>query len=324
MLNRTDSLDISKTSSKSQPRFASTAPLTLGKRKMNLLWPPSDFGRDARKVRISPKYPETKPPPEVPGPGAYNPREHDIKLKQAFPRAIKDLEPEPVTANIGFYNPPTLVSSKGAIIHTKINIEPKQDDVPGPQYTIPSIFSKTKNAHKIASQSTEMYIPKNQAPPPGAYTPVNPMILKSPAYTVQGNTRKNLWLQNKEDTPSPANYSPQNPEVLGSAPRWTIGNKSRKGRSAHSMASPGHREVLIIDKLTISLSGISDVEKARKYYAKHPEIKEIVLEIIEMMLEEKPKNPLEVLRAHYNGIKNSDEYIMTIKKDYSSESELDV
>ena len=301
--------------SPTQPIFDLTA-------KPNLLKVKDNFGKDARQVYISPKYPSPMPKDNVPGPGAYTPKEHDIKLRCTFPRAMYEFVEEPITSNIQLYRPPGLESINKRQIHGRITFEPKRDNVPSPfDYQIPTTFTK-KKSHTISATSTEFVVPKSQTPPPGTYNPVDPMILKAPAYTFQKTFKRNL-VTDYEKTPAPGRYSPIDATVQHKAPSWTIGGKSRVGKRALTSLQR-KSDILIIDKVSVFLSKTGDAAAAKKYYTQHQELRTFVAFLFDMILEDKPNDPIAYIRNYFQQLLETDEfaYLRGAQPEESSDDDL--
>lgn len=102
--------------------------------------------------------------------------------------------------------------------------------------------------------------------------------------------------------PGPSDYSPQHMVVTRKNPQWTIGKKSRKSKKRKNPNPPKSR-FIGIDMFVIPLGLDSDVEADRRYIDEHPAIREMVHEVMEAILYNKPQEPLLMVKEYFMQLK---------------------
>ena len=260
------------------------------------------FGSDAPMFTISSSRRNKVSRFQTPGPGAYNPPiepQENLKIKRRIPIAQRDVDKGSLTMNIDFIDKAIFPNKEiGKTIGTKsggtfymIN------DSPGPSYVPKSTLST--RGHKITSRTGKRN--DNDNPGPGKYSPTNPAMPKAPSYTCQGPKDRSKWLVT-ENNPSPSEYSPKMNNVLRKQPQWTIGEKSRRTKTRQNPNPPKSR-FIAIDYFVIPLGLDADIEADKKYIDEHPAIREMIRDVMEIIMEFKPDDPLDYMRQYFSRFK---------------------
>ena len=262
------------------------------------------FGKDSPYITIGSSRSDPPDPDKVPGPGSYNPRDgNSRRLQPEIRSSRKEQNVATLTSNIDYIDSRSFPETRQMRIGEKTNFDVFGIiDTPGPDY-VPSSEVDMRRSHMIASR----HIPKppDVTPGPGAYTP---KPLRRPPQIVLGPRPRYDWMGG-EDTPGPGHYDPK--ESLDRTIGATLSGHAGRGR-AHSAMAFGGGDLLAIDQVIVRLSKIGEPEECRRYAAKHPELKEIVRSIFDMVLDRKPQNPLAMIREEYERIK--EEYYEVVPK----------
>ena len=292
------------------------------------------FGNDAPHFTI----PSSRRDPQsfteqcqVPGPGSYEPFE---KIKPFTSRPVPtsqfrsmSLDRGPfnqndsstLTSNIGFINKREFPESKPAYI----GVRTKHDfydiiETPGPSYFTPP--HDTRLPHRILSSGRE-YCTKD---PPEKTDPIglgtynvkyNLLTKREPGYDISGAYDRYNWMTH-ENSLGPGSYSPV--DVKKNEPQWSIGQKSRPGkkgkfeykvfyekiRENESKNLP--KDLIVVDQIIIHLELLKDPKACRSYVVNHPQLRNIVHDILELVLKSKPDNPVDFIREYFKDIDNKE------------------
>ena len=250
-----------------------------------------EFGLNAPKYTIPNAGRTDDPPPPGPGPGKYKPEPLDHRLKVKFPQG-NDPVIDPVTKGIHPYRHPGIgdrIDVRKNRIHERTHEELFDIlDTPGPKYDLPTTM--TKQSHRILPRES-FIVEQKDIPPVASYTPQWVAIPRGPAYTVPNNSKRGEWITDGvEVTPGPGAYSTQEEKLRGP----TFGAKSRKAKPA---PEPGQN--LLIDRVNVNLSKFVNPKKVKKYVHNHPDLVQFVHEMFDLVLTEKPDDPVEFLRMTY-------------------------
>jgi hypothetical protein len=162
------------------------------------------------------------------------------------------------------------------------------NDAPGCDYCPHSSLSH--HSHRIANVYPPIKPPDVPGPP--EYTP-HFIAPREPAHAMYGPKGRDDWLIDTKATPAPSRYHPK--RAVSGMPKFTIGYKSRpEGKKFVPFA---------IGEFIVKLYSDIRIESARRYTLRHPELKEIVHELFEMVFDEKPTDPLGLLRAYFEDLK---------------------
>jgi hypothetical protein len=133
--------------------------------------------------------------------------------------------------------------------------------------------------------------PPNGVPGPGKYDPT-PIAARNPSYSLAGPKYRDEWLVDVKNSPAPDCYNPVKPKR--ELPRWSIGERSRPGRSALN-----RKEVFALGQFLVRLPEDMTVEEARAFSEKHPELRDTVNMVLSLVQDEKPDEPVEYLREFF-------------------------
>jgi hypothetical protein len=143
----------------------------------------------------------------------------------------------------------------------------------------------------------------SDAPDPGRYES-NPDFYYPNRATHLASSPQNraAWIR-AAGGPGPGSYSPA-PTPRG--PEFTIGRRSRRGRTKQR-AAPDIPEVnVVVDTLVIVVkSPTLDVDAAECYLRTHNELKTVLREVIVKVLSEKPLSPLTFMKNHFAEMRDS-------------------
>ena len=258
------------------------------------------FGRDSPKFTIASSRRDSPPLFPLPGPGEYDPRDPDAGRPK---HAICGSRPVSVvgsdTSNIGLFDIRVFPESRAAHIFGRC---PRGffdvAESPGPSY-LPANGPPSRG-HKIAERRGE----KNSGGTgvgPGEYDVRFPALPRDPAYNFYGPKRRDDWMLVNTANPGPGQYSPCS--VLARQPQWTIGRKSRPNRRAKSVASKRKKDLVAVDVCIISLDELVNPQAARQYIMTHLELRDVVHEILERVLNLKPDDPIAFILQYFKNIK---------------------
>ena len=167
-------------------------------------------------------------------------------------------------------------------------------DTPACEYVEKRPFGDVPT-HKI--QSRRYNDKANLNPGPGAYDPILPNVFVHAPHLVMGNERRGHWMVGQKN-PSPADYSPNKGLTLPREPSFTIGARSRRNKRRDRHPSP-KRTIIGIDVFHISLDPSINENEAREYIKSHPDIKYVLHDVIEEILQKKPLAPVGYLRDYF-------------------------
>lgn len=266
---------------------------------------------------------------QFPGPGAYDPFE---KMKSKTSRPIPSTsyrsmsldcsqsESATLTSNIDFIDNREFPESKPAYIGVKT----KHDfydiiETPGPSY-IPR-QTDTKLPHRILSSGRKYCTAdppeKTDEVGPGSYNvKYNLLDKREPSYDMSGAYNRYNWMSNKEYEVGPGSYSPI--EVKKNEPQWSIGNKSRPRKKTkmeykefyekirENEARNLPKDLIAVDQIIIHLELLRDPKACRSYIVSHPQLRNVVHEILENVLKSKPENPVAFIEKYFKDIDDNE------------------
>jgi hypothetical protein len=106
----------------------------------------------------------------------------------------------------------------------------------------------------------------------------------------------------KQGIPGPGSYNTTLKEGMAKVPVWTIGKKSRK-RMEEGDGDPGKpRDLLAVDSFIVDLQLLPNPLGARQYMAKHPELRVIVHDMIELVCRQRAEDPVGVIEDYWEQI----------------------
>lgn len=206
----------------------------------------------------------------TPGPGTYEPQMHNTRLKPTFPHEKTDYTIQQNDFRDD-YMPPSL----GADKNMKIGIRPSskflpREETPGPGFYEFTSNSLSKQSFTINKRPVRDF--STISPGPGTYsiTPTTSQIKLTTLYSMPRNITE---FDAQNDNPGPGFYYNEKPKTKT-------------------------KETLVFGKAIIHLDKTQNPEDAKKYVKKHPELKQIVLEIYDLV-KDMPDNPLKVIHDHF-------------------------
>jgi hypothetical protein len=253
--------------------------------------PGSSFGDQSPKITIGSKFPDRRPPPETPSPITYNPPPHPIdhRLQISFPRGNSELSSRNPTSTIEFINVPFFPEPKSFVIGLRNQTGVfRTNDIPGPSY-LPSV-TLSPRTHQISPRRAPLR--PDSVPGPGAYDPK--MTNQSQTSRLAANCgKRDRWLTVGE-SPGPGEYDPEFEFARFGTPSFTIGRKSRLRKKTE-------RDIkFAIDVAIVNIEDRSlNREEVMNYLRTHGEIRKLVGEALKRILEEKPAEPLNLLREYF-------------------------
>ena len=269
-----------------------------------------DFGKDAIKITIGNRPLEFKPPFPNPGPSDYQPRDvsSSRKIYHTFERSKPRSNPATLTSNIGFITPP-----KEQLVPITI---PKSErpplynatDTPGFIYEIPHGLS-TKS-HKISGhiESSFRGDDSNAKLGPGYYSPTYNLFPISCTPNLSSDPKRGEWMI-APSGPAPGQYSPKYIQV--NEPSYAIGRKSRPSRRN---PPKNNTKLFAIDAFIINLPKTFEERDVLRYFTEEPEVREFIHEISDLVLVNKPDDPIGFIRNYYSQFKPAKEDLSRIKK----------
>ncbi|OHT10666.1 hypothetical protein TRFO_04173 [Tritrichomonas foetus] len=208
---------------------------------------------------------------------------------------------EPLTANIDFIDRPKFSENSGFTIGNREKFEYAiMTPGPGPgKYALPSTMDTAKS-HTITSRHYHEKV--SDTPGPGFYDLPSTIQLQrqGPVPSVVDN-RTDWMVNGTEKTPAPTDYNPV--PIDGKAP---IGVKLTSGRICTSIGKKNRgrnvsngKNVIAVDKCIVKLDKVEDAEDAKRYIQSSSALKSIVAEIYDLILKEKPEDPIECIKQHF-------------------------
>lgn len=308
---------------KKYPHISKTTNFVLGR---------STFGEDAPHFTIpssrrdSASFQEQS---QFPGPGAYDifnntkPISSRIAPTAQFRSASLDKgiasafnNDETLTSNIDFIDNRQFPQSKPVYI----GVRTKHDfydiiDSPGPSYVPP--LPDTRIHHRILSSGRDYNSESAKANTdpigPGAYNVKYTLLTKrEPSYNIGDSSSRGNWMTASESSVGPGSYNPV--VTTKKEPQWSIGKKSRpSGNSRYEFIDYDEKikrkasknvpkDLIAVDQLIIHLEILKDPKGARSYIVNHPQLRNIVHQILELVLAEKPDNPVAFIENYFKDI----------------------
>lgn len=292
----------SNNSNKKRPQtsFAGKKPRTSIK---YMLAAGNNFGKDAPKYTIPSSRKEEIITFPLPGPGEYeitNINEYR-KIKYVFPKSRPQTVTVSPTANVEFSNYRSFPEIKEMHIFNKSKFEFYDViESPGPEYVPKETI--TQIPHKISVKERDDSDLKNAHIGPGSYTLKYPYMPRDPAFNFYGPKRRDDWIADHRNHPGPGEYNPN--IVKKREPEWTIGRKSRLSRRNKSLNPKMKKDIIAVDQCIISLDQLVNPVAGRQYIMTHPQLREVVHEMIDVILNVKPDDPVAYLEDYFTEIKN--------------------
>ena len=275
-----------------------------------------NFGKDAKKITIGCSRRDPRPSQAIPGPGAYNPPSQP--LSHRLRTGISNYRPEKdyttMTSHIDFREKRIFPE---ALHSVRVGERDNYRDWwilnqnPASFYVEKKQIGSDKT-HMIQSRHGE---PKRDTNPgPGSYEALKSFKMVNDftrsTHLLMGNERRGHWMVT-EHNPSPADYSPNKDNILVHEPSYTIGNRSRPNkrrelnRKRNGSPSSGNRQsgMIGIDVFIVRLDPSINEDEARDYIRSHPDLKTILHEVIEEILETKPAAPVGFMRDYFIELK---------------------
>lgn len=268
-----------------------------------------NFGKDAPKFTIPSSRRDNTPPIPLPGPGAYNvPDNLDYrKIKPVFPTSRPQTVAVSPTANAEIPDIRTFPETKPVTIGTRDKFTYYDViDTPGPNYAPSSDLDR--KTHRILSRNdNERVIEETKNLGPGAYNVTNPSLPRPPAFNFAGPKHRDDWMIDKQGIPGPGSYVFNPNSLLTREPNWSIGRKSRLNRRDRHSTPPQPKDLIAVDQCYVNLALLPNPKAARQYIMVHPEIRQVVHQLLEIVLDEKPEDPIQFLHDIFNQERNDDE-----------------
>lgn len=257
----------------------------------------SDFGKDSPRYTIGSSRPEGKPGYIYPGPGEYNPLQHDRKIPHVISKSPPPKPRVSLTANIDLYNASQFPS--GVPISIPKSPRPpfyQENDMPGPSdYHIPN-NTLSPRSHKISSGIYKEKL--DNFPAPTDYNPMFDVFRHTPSFKFNEVKDRTSWM-NAEETPGPGNYSPNHSITISKEPIFSFGAKSRPRTRRWASPEPPKKKKYAIGCFYVGIPEEEFSERyVNKYLANHTEIKDFIDEITEYVLENKPEDPISATRDY--------------------------
>lgn len=262
----------------------------------------NNFGKDAPKFTIASSRKEEIITFPLPGPGHYDVSDINEyrKIKHVFPRSNQQTVTISPTANVDFSNYRSFPEIRDVHIFNR-NKSEFYDliESPGPEYVPKTIV--TQIPHKISVKEVDDSDLKNAHIGPGSYTIKYPNMPREPSFNFYGPKKRDDWIADGRNMPGPGQYEPK--IVKKREPGWTIGRKSRLSRRNKSLNNASKKDLIAIDQCIIRLEMLSNPSAARQYIMTHQSLRDVVHEMIEVILNVKPDDPVAYLEDYFTEIK---------------------
>jgi hypothetical protein len=170
------------------------------------------------------------------------------------------------------------------------------NDTPAPSY-LPETFNPPRRKAKVISCQKRRK--REKYPGPCTYNPGMNDLPKAPAFSLFGQPERDDWLTKQPaiTSPAPGEYDPQPPKR--SFVGWSIGEKSRRGKSRkQSKNGP----VFAVGTFLVKLGEDISLNDARSYVSDHPEFRVVVEEILQLVYRDYPDDPLQAIRDEYRRV----------------------
>jgi hypothetical protein len=161
---------------------------------------------------------------------------------------------------------------------------------------VPPSSLDLKHSHTITSRVDHRVV--TDVPGAGAYAPKFPLP-EGPKFTVHGPPSRSDWLAPSEATPGPGEYTPQ--QAASRAIGVSFTGHARDARRTTARLAPRNADVLVaIGQIVLSLKKCPDgPDEARKYIFTHTDLRQVVVSIVDIVLEQKPERPVEYVRGMF-------------------------
>mgnify|MGYP002471917297 CR=1 FL=1 len=142
---------------------------------------------------------------------------------------------------------------------------------------------------------------------PGSYDAKYSLLRKrEPSYDISKTNNRYDWMTPNEGSPGPGFYSPvdvkKNDENERPRKKSQVRYKDfyEKIRENESRNAP--KDLIAVDQFIIHLEILKDPKACRSYIVNHPQLRNIVHEIIEQVLNSKPENPVAFIEQYFKDI----------------------
>lgn len=275
-----------------------------------------NFGKDAKKITIGCSRRDPRPSQAIPGPGAYNPPAQPLshRLRTGISNYLPEKNFATLTSELDFRQERIFPESVHSI---RVGERDNYRDWWILNHNPASFYVEKSNVaggrtHMIQSRHGEAK--KDTTPGPGSYEALKSFKMVNDftksTHLVMGNERRGHWMV-REHNPSPADYSPNKNNILVHEPSYTIGNRSRPNkrremsRKRNGLPTQSNRPqaMIGIDVFVIKLDPSIDENEARDYVRSHPDLKTVLHEVIEEILDTKPDAPVGFMRDYFIELK---------------------
>ena len=300
---RTPTAKMPRTPNTKRIKFANTfSPMDKG-----------NFGKDAIKITIGNRMTPPRDPFQNPGPSDYYPRDIETsrKIYHTFAKSKKEENNQTLTSNIGFIIPP---KEKTVVIQIPKSERPpiyQISDTPGYVYNIPEPSSP--RGHKIANRQSSVFRSddENTKIGPGTYSPPTSTLTRSCQVNMHSNPKRGDWMIGPQ-LPAPGQYSPN--EIKVNEPSYIIGKRSRPKKRYDGTEERVKTRIFAIDAFIINLPVSFDEKDVLLYLTENPGVRDFLHEIGELVLSEKPDDPIGFIRNAYSQFRTTTKDPFSVKK----------
>jgi hypothetical protein len=243
----------------------------------------------------------------LPGPGAYDvPDDLDAyrRVRPLFPRAVPRGDAASVTSNVDFVFQPAFPRAREFHIGVREDtLLGRASDAPGRQY-FPA-ERDTRLPHKILSRpAPPRAASESRHLGPGTYDP-RPALTREPAFYFSGPRNRTDWMADTHGSPGPGAYEPDVKDVLARVPVWTIGRRSRLNREK-SAERERPRDLLAMGHIVVDLGALPNPKAARQFAMQHPELRGLVLEMLDIVFTVKCDNPVRYISHLFEQLRSAE------------------
>ena len=174
-----------------------------------------------------------------------------------------------------------------------------KSETPGPNYVPPSTLTGRSAWIGLRRAPHD----PGDMPGPGEYEQDDRAIYCSRSVTITSFKRpRSSWMET-EVVPGPGSYSPNVSAACPREPAFTFGKKSRRNRRRDKKMT-GKRIQIGIDRFLVTIQDPElDEASVLEYVRSHRELKTVLKEVMQRIMEEKPPAPLGYMRDYFNAMK---------------------